>query len=145
MDFTNNDWFIVRDIDGLINSSRALVFNSFGKKDQTYNDDINPLDLKIDQTHKEELDQILSFDESKVIVINIIKKQRHKTINKTRYLLNDDLFMQIIKSLNDRMISNLLNSLVNKGLVDTAYDAEANDFVFWVKDNENKNKKPETD
>jgi hypothetical protein len=144
MSFTNDEWFVVKDIDGLINSSRALVFNSFGKKDQKNNDDINPLDLQIDQTDKEELDQTLSFDESKVIIMNIIKKQKHKTMDKIRYLLNDNLFMKIIQSLNDRMISNLLNSLVNKGFVDTAYDAEANDFVFWVKDHENKNENPET-
>lgn len=145
MSFTNDEWFIVRDIDGFINSSRALVFNSFGKKDQN-NNDIDPLDLQIDKTHQEELDQVLSFDEAKVIITSLIKKQKHKTtINKTRYLLNDNLFIKIIQSLNDRMISNLLNSLVNKGLVDTAYDAEANDFVFWVKDSENKNQQPETD
>jgi hypothetical protein len=37
------------------------------------------------------------------------------------------------------MISNLLNTLVNKGLVETAFDEKSNDFVFWVK-NENKTK-----
>jgi hypothetical protein len=42
------------------------------------------------------------------------------------------------------MVSNILNSLVNKGLVETAYDAEANDFIFWVSD-ENKKENPETD
>jgi hypothetical protein len=36
------------------------------------------------------------------------------------------------------MTSNLLNGLVNRGLVETAYDDEAEDFVFWVKENKNK-------
>jgi len=48
--------------------------------------------------------------------------------------MNNSMFLSIIESLNDRMVSNLLNSLVNRGLVETAYDAEENDFVFWVKD-----------
>ena len=40
------------------------------------------------------------------------------------------------------MISNILSGLVNKGLVDTAYDSQSNDFVFWVKEDDTK--KPET-
>jgi hypothetical protein len=44
------------------------------------------------------------------------------------------------------MISNILNSLVNKGVLDSAYDSDQNDFIFWVKDDdETQNKKSETD
>lgn len=143
MDFINDEWFIVKDVDGLINSSRALVFNSFGQHNEKKDTDV--LDLKIDDHDKEELDKVLSFDESKIIVIDILKKQRNKKDSKIRYLLNDDLFAKIIESLNDRMVSNILNSLVNKGLVETAYDAEANDFVFWIKTSENEIESPETD
>ena len=42
------------------------------------------------------------------------------------------------------MTSNILNGLVNKGIVETAYDDETNDFVFWIK-NENKKEKRKTD
>jgi len=41
------------------------------------------------------------------------------------------------------MVSNIINSLVKKGLIETAFDSEKNDFIFWVKDNEQD--KPETD
>jgi hypothetical protein len=41
------------------------------------------------------------------------------------------------------MVSNIISGLVQKGLVETAFDEEANDFVFWVKKNEEE--KPETD
>lgn len=143
MDSSNNEWFVVKDIDGLINSSRALVFNNFGETNKSQNTDL--LDLKIDDHDKEELNAILSFDESKIIVMNLLKKQKNKTGLKIRYLLNDNLFGKIIESLNDRMVSNLLNSLVNRGLVETAYDAEENDFVFWVSDEYKKKEKPETD
>jgi hypothetical protein len=51
--------------------------------------------------------------------------------------------MKIISAIGDRMTSNILNSLVNRGLVETAYDENADDFIFWVKENEND--KPETD
>jgi hypothetical protein len=48
------------------------------------------------------------------------------------------------------MISNILNSLVNKGVLDSAYDSDQNDFIFWVKEEEEEddtksNQKPETD
>ena len=52
--------------------------------------------------------------------------------------MNDKMFLAIIESLNERMVSNLLNSLVNKGLVETAYDDEDDDFIFWVKEDNNK-------
>jgi hypothetical protein len=35
------------------------------------------------------------------------------------------------------MISNILNSLVNKGMIETAFDNKSNDFVFWIKDSKN--------
>jgi hypothetical protein len=35
---------------------------------------------------------------------------------------------------------------VQKGLVESAFDDKANDFVFWIKDkDENQEEKPETD
>jgi len=142
MDSMNEEWFIVKDIDGLINSSRALVFNSFGKDNQ--DEDFDMLDFHINKKDQKEFDQVLSFEESKSIITAILKKQKNKKTKTIRYVLNDYLFMQIIESLNDRMISNILNNLVNKGLVETAYDAEANDFIFWVSD-ENKKQNPETD
>jgi hypothetical protein len=33
------------------------------------------------------------------------------------------------------MISNMLNNLVNKGVLDSGFDDESNDFIFWIKDN----------
>jgi hypothetical protein len=117
-----------------------LVFNNFGKN----NDETDPLATTIDETDQEELDKLLSFEESKVIVIDLLKKQNHKTKKIVRYLLNDNIFLEIISSLNDRMVSNILGGLVKKGLVETAYDNESNDFIFWIKDDESDNS-PETD
>ncbi len=134
----NNEWFIIKDIDELTNSARALVFNSFGKNDNSGTkeeaDSIDDLLLEVDPKDQKELDEILSYSESLIIVKQHIKKQINKKNDNIRYIMNNDMFVTIIESLNDRMVSNLLNSLVNRGLVETAYDAEENDFVFWVKD-----------
>lgn len=142
---SGNDWFIIKDIDGFINSTRALVFNSFGQQQDSIKE-TDPLLLQIDDKDSDELNKMLSFDESAIIVKDLLKKQKHKSSKKNRYILNDDIFMNIIHSLNDRMVSNMLNSLVNKGLVETAYDSESDDFVFWIKDDvKNKIEKPEAD
>jgi hypothetical protein len=137
----NNEWFIIKDLDGFINSSRALVFNNFGTKSE----DSDSLSLQIDELDQTELDSVLSFEESKVIVSDHVKKQKHKLNQDIRYTLNEKIFLDIITSLNDRMVSNILNSLVNKGFVETGYDEESNDFVFWVSDEYKKKEKPETD
>ncbi len=141
MSSMNNEWFIINDIDDLTNSVRALVFNNFGKSNelevQEKEDDIvNNLLFEIDPSDQKELDTILSYSESFIIVKQHIKKQIHKKTDKIRYIMNNDMFLAIIESLNDRMVSNVLGGLVKKGLVESAYDSESNDFIFWVKENE---------
>ena len=144
MTSTNDDWFVIKDFEGFIESTRALVFNSFGS--DTKEDNQQNLLMSVSDKDREELNKILSYDESLNIVMGFLKKEKHKTTKKIRYLVNDSSFMDIIYSLNDRMTSNILNGLVNKGLVETAYDSESNDFIFWIKDNDkNKIEKPETD
>lgn len=131
MNNNEDEIFIVRDLDGFIDSARILVFNNFGKSNQ----ESSEIDYQIDNSEKPELDKVLSFDESAVICKQILKKQINKKNKNVRYLVNDNIFLLIIQSLNDRMVSNILNSLVNKGLVESAYDSESNDFVFWIKNN----------
>lgn len=140
MDSINDGWFIINDLDGFINASRALVFNNFGT-----NEDIDPLSLYINDSDKDELDSVLSFDETKNIIITLLRKQVNKRNKKIRYLLNDNLYMEIISSIGDRMTSNILNNLVNKGLVETAYDEDKDDFIFWIKDDKENEEIPETD
>jgi predicted transcriptional regulator len=76
-----------------------------------------------------------------IIVKNLTKKQKHKISKKIRYVLNDTILVDIIENLNSRMVSNVLTNLVQKGLVESAFDSQKNDFVFWIKNNEN----PKTD
>ena len=93
-----------------------------------------------------EMDETLTHDESAIIIKNYVKKQINKKTKKIRYCLTDKILQSIIEDLNSRMISNILNSLVNKGVLDSAYDNEQNDFIFWVTDDDKKsNEKPETD
>lgn len=135
------DWFIIKNVDEFIDKTRTLVYNKFG----SWNDEESVFDeeiFNISKTSMDELDVILPHNEASIIVKQSLKKQTNKKSKKIRYILDDDIFANIVHDLNARMISNLLTSLVNKGLVETSFDSEANDFVFWVKNNDKE--KPET-
>jgi hypothetical protein len=138
----SNEHFIIKDIDYFTNYSRKLVFDSYEQKSEE-NSDTDKTDLidsaidDLSKKDKEELDKILSYEEALNIIKSIAKVQTHKTTKEKRYVITDDSYMKILQSLGDRMTSNILNGLVNKGIVDTAYDSDIDDFVFWVKDKDN--------
>lgn len=138
-----NNWFVIKNFSEFVEASRKLVFNNFGSKlDDDSSVETMLVDLSIED--QKELDIVLSYSESATIVKSFIKKQKNKKTKESRYLVDEESYMLIITSLNDRLVSNVLNSLVNKGLVETAYDDKCNDFVFWVKDHDKNNKKSDT-
>jgi hypothetical protein len=137
------DWYIVEDLTSFINSTRALVFNSLGSANIDYAD--SALDF-IHEEDREEFDRSLSYQESFLIAKEILKRQINKKTSEERYLISESLYVKLIDALNHRLVGNLLHGLVNKGLVETSFDEDSNDFVFWVKDDKNKTEeKPETD
>ena len=141
-------WYVIHDMDAFTNHVRVLVYNAFGSGLSEDKDDDPEIDdlISVKPEDKDELDKILSFEESLNIATQIVKKQKNKKTNNIRYVVNDSIFLQVIESLNDRMVSNLLNNLVNKGVLETGFDNETNDFLFWIKENDkNKSEKPETD
>jgi len=139
---SKSEWFVVPNIDEFTLKARSIVYANFGSWENNDNYDI--LIDSLEEKDQEELDKVLSQQESLVIIIENLRKEKNKRTNKTRYVLNDQIFADIIAKLNERMVSNIISNLVQKGLVETAFDSEANDFVFWVKDTDEK-EKPETD
>lgn len=140
---SNSEWYVIPNLSEFTDKVRSIVYNNFGAWG-----DKSGLDIMIDdvkENEREEFDKMLSHQESLVIVKENVKTQRNKITKKTRYILNDDIFAEIVYKLNDRMVSNIMMGLVQKGLVETAFDEEANDFVFWVKDDKEEIEKPETD
>jgi len=139
----SSESFIINDIDYFTNYSRRIIFDSYGQKSEESSDadekeliDVSTIN-SLSQKDQEELDKILSYDEALNIVKSIAKVQTHKITKQKRYIITDDSYMEILQSLGDRMTSNILNGLVNRGIVDTAYDSDIDDFVFWVKDKDN--------
>jgi hypothetical protein len=139
------DEYIIDDIEEFALSSRRLVFNGFGQGEVDDPQDLIDLMKEPEEESIKELDEILTQDESLVIIKNFATKQKHKTKNIYRYIINEKIFSQIIEALNTRMVSNILSSLTNKGLIESAYDEKIDDFVFWVKEEEGNNEKAETD
>lgn len=137
-----DEWYVISNIEDFINKTRAIIYNNFGNWKSE--EKISNEDLIVSEKDKEEFDKILSYQESLVIIKALLKKQKNVKTKKIRYVLNDSIFVNIVKNLNDRIVSNIVNSLVQKGVVESAFDNETNDFVFWIKD-EDKNKKPKTD
>jgi hypothetical protein len=142
----DEQWFFINDFDDFVDHSRSLVFKFFGAVNEMADDSMTASLTQMSQEELEEMDETLTHDESAIIIKNYARKQVNRKTKETRYCLTDKLLQSIIEDMNNRMISNILNSLVNKGVLDSAYDSDQNDFIFWVKDDDNKqNQKPETD
>lgn len=142
--FDNDDEemsYIITDIDKFVNETRKIVFGGFGHDDINDEENLEYDDFmsKLTEADYEELDKTLSQQECMAIVHSYVKPRKTKS-GKIRYIITDQMFTNIIEDFNSRLVSNLLNELVKKGLIESSYDAEENDFIFWVPDH---NKKPD--
>jgi len=142
----NEKWFFISNFEEFVDHSRALVFNLFGQVNEIAADSLTASLSTMSKEEIEEMDTTLSHEEASVIVKNHARKQINRNTKEIRYSLTDKILEEIIEDLNGRMVSNILNTLVNKGVLDSGYDSEKNDFIFWVKEDANNQKEtPETD
>jgi len=128
--------YVITDTDKFTDSMRRVVFNGFGKFGKETTDDPDEfikLMGDISEAETQEMDTVLSFSEALTIVKELAKKQKNKQTQAIRYVINEKIFSEIVESMHSRLVSNILSGLIKKGLVDTAYDSEINDFVFWIK------------
>lgn len=134
MNSMNDGWYEITDIKTFVDTTRSIVFKNYGsqqQEDDAIEQDI--IDILSDK-ERSELDKVLSYEEALSIIKSFAKTQTNKKSQKQRIIINDTLFIEMIQSLGDRLTSNILNSLVNRGLVETAYDEKIDDFIFWIKD-----------
>lgn len=146
MNHDNEQWFLIKDFDDFVDHARSLVFKFFGVANEMADDPLSSSLAMLTKEELSEMDETLTRDESAIIIKNHARKQINKKTKETRYCLNDNVLQIIIEDLNSRMVSNILNVLVNKGVLDSAFDTDQNDFIFWVKDEDDskQNQKPET-
>lgn len=141
----DNQWFIIDDLDQFVESSRVLIFDNFGKKESNNSDELSMILSDLSSDEVDELNQILSQSECMAIAKQFIRVEQNRKTKDVRYVIDTKQYMSMLESFNSRMVSNLLSDLVSKGILDSAYDSESNDFVFWVKDDNKEKEAPETD
>lgn len=137
----------IKDLDEFTESARRVVFGGFGKSVEETKDDFTDMLEQLSSDEENEMNIILSQQESMLIVESIVKKQINKKTQHIRYVITEKIFEEVLEALNARLVSNILSNLIKKDLIESAYDDKIDDFVFWVKENENtKNyKKPKAD
>lgn len=135
----------IKDLEEFTESARRVVFGGFGKSVKETKDDFTEMLDELSSEEENEMNEVLSQQESLLVVKSIVKTQTNKKTQAVRYVISEKIFQDILDALNARLVSNILSSLVKKGLIESAYDDELGDFVFWCPDDENKkNKKPKT-
>jgi len=133
-----NQHYTITNLEKFVESTRVLVFDAFGKTDDH---NLSELTLNLTELKPEEqveIDSVLSQQEGLIIARDFI---REKTRNKkTIYIISEKKYMAMIESFNERLVSNMLKNLTQSGLLESAYDSELNDFIFWIKEQPYENK-----
>lgn len=133
-DDDDDEYYVIHNLANFVNSSRKIVFTAFGVSDESVEDDLFKDINDLAKEELEEMEEVLSLKESMAIAKSYVSFQVNKKTKKQRTILKGTDFNEFIEALNARLVSNLLMSLVKKGIVETAYDPEENDFIFWTKD-----------
>ena len=133
-DFSDNDdWYEVTDMNKVVDFIRKLVYDSFSDPvDYTDIDTIDGLlDIRLTDEEMDELNQLLSLEECLSLFKPKLKVERRN--GKNVYFISSYIFEDVVRDINGRMISNTMRSLVEKDLIEVAFDNDKNDFVFWLK------------
>jgi len=128
--------YVIQDLNEFILTTKHIVYAGFADKISS-EDELIEKAISLNPEQLEEVDMVLSDKECIAIINAHAKTQRHKFTKEKRYIINDESFEQIISAFHLRMVSNILMSLVKKGLIESSFDETINDFVFWVKENDN--------
>lgn len=130
-----SEWYRINDLKIFIKHTRFMVFETFGDSNDRAGDDFTELMSKQKLKDKKEMERLLPAKETVQIVTAGIKKRLSKD-GEIEFTVTNKAFKKILEELNARMVSNILAKLSSEGLIETAFDSEKNDFVFWVKEKE---------
>lgn len=127
-------WMEIVNLDKLVDFSRKVIFYNFDEENNDLSDKdfLKKIDT-IENVDSKEMDRILSHDETKMILSNLMFKKRNKKTKKIHYFIKEEDYDQVLLQLNQRMVSNIVQGLVSKGVLETAFDDEKDEFVFWVR------------
>lgn len=129
------EYYIITDLEKFVESLRILVYNNFGNPENIDTENLDTI-----YGSEEEFETCLGKQECMIMAKSKLKIQHNNARTKIRYLTTEKRTQEIIDLFQQRMVSNLLSGLVNKGFLESAYDESINDFVFWEPSIENNNK-----
>lgn len=138
----DDGWMEIINLDKLADFSRRIIYHNFDESNDQYSDkeflEI-VTQMKLNAENYEELEELLPIKETTNILKSfcILKNRKKRTV----YIIKEDDYDEFLVQLGQRMISNIILGLVKKGLVESAFDDEKNDFVFWVKKQDDENDK----
>lgn len=136
----NGEWLEISDIEAFTDYVRNIVYINFKDSDieeEEYEIDMSTGFDNLTKEEQTELENVLDKKECKNIIKETSRKVKNKKTKEVKYLMNDTILYKIIESINQRMVSNIISNLVKKGLLESAFDTEKNDFVFWKKETKN--------
>lgn len=145
---SESGWMEIVNIDKLTDFSRKVIFYNFDEENKDLNDkDFLKKIEKIEDQESKEMDRLLPHDEIKNILSSLTFKKRNKNTKEVSLFIKETDYDEALAQINQRMVSNIVKGLVAKGLVESAYDSDKNDFVFWVKTDldSQQDETPETD
>lgn len=128
-----DNWMMISNLEDLINFSRNVIYNNLGEYEETDSEEFFEKIKTMTQENKDELDRILPYKECEIIIKEFIIRKRNKNTKETALFMKESDYNKVLEELNQRMVSNIISTLVSKDVLDMAFDEEKNDFVFWVK------------
>jgi len=137
-----NGWLEVVNLEKLVKFSRKVIYYNFDEKNDRLDDEsfIEKIDNISNAKDEQEIERLLPYKESEAIFAEFLKRKVSPGSKQKAWFIKEKDYDTILAQLSERMVSNIVRGLVNKGLVESAFDNEKNDFVFWVKANEDKTK-----
>jgi tRNA C32,U32 (ribose-2'-O)-methylase TrmJ len=143
------EWFAIVDLELFVDSTRVLVYELFGNQNKEKNEDIaktNTEYKKLTKIEQEEINECLTHQESLLISKDFITTKINKKLKKKKYAISEKSYLAFLESLNARLVSNMLSKMVKQDLLDSAFDEESNEFIFWLKEeNDEKDKNTKTE
>lgn len=134
MDKNNRTWLEIYNVSQFADYLRKVVYLNFRDSTEDDDTDISKCFNQLTDEEKKELNNCLTLNESEVIVKENSRRMKHKKTKQTVYLMNNNILNKLLENLNQRLVSNIISSLVSKGLLESAYDEKEDDFVFWIAD-----------
>jgi len=136
---SKENYYLIKDFNFFVKETKKVAVDNFKtfveEKDieEEYDEVTNKITSEfIEIASKAKLDfeeinnQIISDHECEVLMFPMIKHRDGKMI------VSEGMYFDILKCIHTRIISNTLAILASKGIVESAFDEELDDFVFWI-------------